>query len=139
MDLVRIFGLDGLELMEQLVLDGKLDRLREDVADFPHLQKVIDSKDQVAISWRCAALHVEDVNTLHSPLEVRAGMVKLWHSLPDEGRVHRLRHFYATNTLVHAANFEDAKAKLAERLAETPFFALDIETSATEESEEFCR
>lgn len=136
-DLVRIFGIDGLELLQDLVLTGKLDRLREDVADFPPLQLIIDSKDQVAISWRCAELHVDDVNTLNSPLEIQAGMVKLWSSLPDDRRVHELRRFYATNTLVHATNYEDAKAKLAARLAETPFFSLDIETSASEESEEW--
>ncbi|MBT2325538.1 hypothetical protein J7E62_24700 [Variovorax paradoxus] len=136
-DLVRIFGMDGLELMQDLILTNKLARLREDVADFPPLQKIIDSADQVAISWRCAELHVEDVNTLNGPLEIQAGMVKTWASLPDDRRVHALRKFYATNTLVHAANYDDAKAKLAARLAETPFFALDIETSATEESEEW--
>ncbi len=136
-DLIRIFGLDGLELLQDLLLQGKLDRLREDVADFPPLQLIIDSKDQVAVSWRCAELHVDDVNTLNSPLEIQAGMVKLWSSLPDERRVHELRRFYATNTLVHAANYEDAKGKLAARLAETPFFSLDIETSASEESEEW--
>ena len=136
-DLVRIFGMDGLELMQDLILTGKLARLREDVADFPALQKIIDGADQVAISWRCAELHVEDVNTLHSPLEIQAGMVKTWASLPDERRATSLRRFYGTNTLVHAANYDEVKAKLAARFAESPFVALDIETSSTEESDEW--
>lgn len=136
-DLVRIFGMDGLELMQDLILTNKLARLREDVAEFPALQLIIDSADQVAISWRCAELHVEDVNTLNSPLEVQAGMVKTWASLSPERRVVMLRRFYATNTLVHASNYEEVKAKLAGRFAQSPFIALDIETSSSEESDEW--
>lgn len=136
-DLVRIFGMDGLELMQDLILTGKLARLREDVADFPALQLIIDSADQVAISWRCAELHVEDVNTLNNPLEIQAGMVKTWASLPAERRVVMLRRFYATNTLVHASNYEEVKSKLAARFAQSPFVALDIETSSSEESDEW--
>lgn len=136
-DLVRIFGMDGLELMEQLILEGKLDRLREDLSDFPALKLIIDSKDQVALSWRCASLHIEDVNTMRNPLEIQAGMVKGWADLPGDGRVDALREFYGTKTLVHAGNYQDVRKRLAARTAETPFFALDIETSASDESEEW--
>ncbi|VTU31848.1 DNA polymerase I, thermostable [Variovorax sp. PBS-H4] len=157
-DMIRIFGVECLESMQDLILTGKLTSLREDIDDLlkaaaapgatkehskdlkalaAGLQKVIDCKDQVALSWRCAELHVDKVNTLEGPLEIQAGMVKVWSSLAPERRVDALRRSYATNTLVHAGNYEEVKAKLAARFAESPFITADIETSSTDESDEW--
>lgn len=136
-DLVRIFGLDGLEMMEQLILTDKLDTLKEDLDSFKPLQKIIDGKDSVALSWRCASLHIDAVNTLDGPLEIVAGMVKPWAALADDRRVFDLKQFYATSTLVHAGNYENAKARLVGMVPETPFFPLDIETSSCDESDEW--
>lgn len=136
-DLVRIFGIEGLDMMIELIENDQLDRLKEDVADFPALQIIINDKVGVAMSWRCARLLVEEVNTKRKPLGLEAGMVAQWADLPDELRVPELRHFYGTKTLVTASNYEAAKRRVAEQMAYTPFTALDIETSACDDADEW--
>lgn len=136
-DMVRTFGLEGLDMMVELIENGQIARLAEDVADFKPLQKIIDAKDMVYTSWRVAALLVDEINTMRKPWDLRAGMVAQWHELPDEMRVHELRSFYGTKSLVTAENYEVAYKRFATRVAESPFVALDIETSSSDESDEW--
>ena len=136
-DLVRIFGVEGLAAMQELVENDKVHKLKEDVGELPKLQKIIDDAASVAVSWRCARLMVEEVNTMRKPLQITAGMVKLWGELPEDQRVYSLRRFYGTKTVVHATNYDAAKARVAQQMKVTPFVALDIETSSTEESDEW--
>lgn len=131
--LVATFGLDGLEMMEQLIATGKLDTLAEDVGELGELRKIIDSAEQVTLSWRCAKLMPERVNTLRHPLQWRAGFVKLWNELAEADRVEALKKHYGTVTLVHAGNYSRMKEALGRALASTPFATLDIETSVPEE------
>ena len=136
-DLVRIFGLDGLDMLIDLIENDQLDRLKEDLADFPALKFIIDNKAMVATSWRCASLLVDEVNTKRKPLQLQAGMVKQWAELDDDFKVHELKRFYGTKTLVTASNFDRALGQFKGQLADTPFTALDIETSTTEASDEW--
>jgi 5'-3' exonuclease len=136
-DLVRIFGLDGLDMLTDLIQNDQLDRLKEDIADFPHLQKLIDDKQGVATSWRVASLLINEVNTKKRPLELIPGMVKQWSELADEQRVPELRRFYGTKTLVTAANYDKAYGQVKAQMSLSPFAALDIETSSSEESDEW--
>ncbi len=136
-DLVRTFGLDGLDMMMELIENSQIARLAEDVADFKPLQKIIDAKDMVATSWRVAGLMVDQVNTMRKPWDLRAGMVAQWDELPDEMRVHDLRSSYGTKTLVTAANYERVFNAFQQRVIESPFVALDIETSSSEDSDEW--
>lgn len=132
-DLVRVFGFDGLELMEELIVKGELDKLREDVPALKSLQKIIDAKDMVATSWRVASLHIEDVNTMRKPLVIRAGMVKQWGETDNQAYV--LRPYYGTKTLVTADNYDAVRARFARAVGASPFVALDIETSSSEASD----
>lgn len=132
--LVAKFGLDGLELMQALITSGRLKELAEDVGEMKELQRIIDSQEQVTLSWRCAKLMPERVNTLRHPLHWKAGFVRLWDELDDAGRVQTLKKHYGTCSLVHAGNYERMKAALAGPLQSAPFVALDIETSVPEES-----
>lgn len=136
-DLVRIFGLEGLEVMQELIENDQLHRLKEDLDQMPALKLIIDSKDMVATSWRVAKLLIDEVNTARRPLTIRAGMVRQWSELSDEDRVHDLKEFYGTKTLVHAGNYEAVKAKFARAVHLSPFVAMDIETSTSEESDEW--
>lgn len=136
-DLVRIFGLDGLDMLIELIENDQLDRLREDVADFPHLQKIIDDKVMVATSWRVASLLIDEVNTKRKPLDIQAGMVRQWAELDDGMRVPELRRFYGTKTLVSPANYGRAYESFKAQAKASPFVALDIETSSTLESDEW--
>jgi DNA polymerase I-like protein with 3'-5' exonuclease and polymerase domains/5'-3' exonuclease len=132
--LVQTFGVDGLELMEGLIQEGRLQELEEDVADLPALKKIIDAQAEVTASWRAALVYPDRVNTLRRPLQWRAGMVKQWHSLPGDARVEALKGYYGTTTLVHAGNYAAMKERLAVPLQHSPVVALDIETSVPEES-----
>jgi DNA polymerase I-like protein with 3'-5' exonuclease and polymerase domains/5'-3' exonuclease len=136
-DLVRIFGLEGLEVMQELVENDQLHRLKEDLGQMPKLQLIIDDKAMVATSWRVARLHIEDVNTRRRPWTLLAGMVKQWSELADEDRVHNLKEFYGTKTLVHAGNYKQVYERFSRSVKESPFVAMDIETSTPEESDEW--
>ena len=61
LDLCAIFGDDGLELLEGLIINRQLDRLSEDVGDLKALQKIIDDKESVYRSWDCALLYPDRV------------------------------------------------------------------------------
>lgn len=135
--LVRTFGLDGLEMMEALMRTNKLATLAEDVGEMKELQRIIDSSEQVVLSWRCAKLMPERVNTLQHPLQWTAGFARLWDELAEDARVEALKKHYATCSLVHAGNYERMKQALAQPLASSPFVALDIETSVPEEALEW--
>ena len=136
-DLVRTFGIEGLQAFEDLILAGKLNALREDVAEFPKLQKVLDDQASVITSWRVASLWVDDINTPQRPIEWTPGMAMPWESVPEEDRISAMRDWYGTKTLVTAANYVKAKANLRSWVGRTEFVSLDIETSSSEESDEW--
>lgn len=136
-ELVRIFGLEGLDMMIDLIENDQLPRLREDIDDFPKLKLLIEHKDMVATSWRCARLHTEDVNTLKRSMDMRPGMVGQWDEVAPDLRVFELKHFYGTKTLVTASNYAKARERVAALMAESPFVGLDIETSASDASDEW--
>lgn len=135
-NLVRIFGLDGLEEVERMIVTGKLDELKDSVADLPALQRILDNKDMVATSWRCASLFIDEINTPRKPLEIQAGMVVQWDP-KDPLQVPEMRKHYGTTTLVTAANYADVYKRFVAVVGESPFVPLDIETSSSEESDEW--
>ena len=136
--LVAMWGLEGLEEVERMIVEGCLDELKQSVSDLPALQKIVDDKDSVATCWRVASFMLDRVNRMTCPLEWTAGMVAQWDELPDEMRVHELKTYYGTKTLVTAANYDAIYRRLAAtRFEGSPFVALDIETSSSEESDEW--
>jgi 5'-3' exonuclease len=143
-DLVRTWGIDGLAEVERLILNATnrtkfdepgLEDLQENVSELKSLQKVIDSKEQVYASWKVAKLYPDKVNTLNDPIFVKAGMVQQWGV---EGfQAQGLKRFYGTKTLVTAANYAAVRERLARVMGESPFVALDIETSSSVESDDW--
>lgn len=134
-DLVRIFGVDSLEEFQRMIVEGCLHELKDNVGDLKSLQKVLDNKDMVTTSWRVASLFIDEINTMDRPLEVRAGMVKQWGA---EGfQAPELRRFYGTKTLVTAKNYAGVKERFAHVVGTSTFVSLDIETSSSEESDEW--
>jgi len=134
-DLVRIFGVENLEEFQRMIVEGCLHELKDNVGDLKALQKVIDNKDMVTTSWRVASLFTDEINTMDRPMEVRAGMVKQWGA---EGfQASELRRFYGTKTLVTAKNYAGVKERFARVVGTSPFVSLDIETSSSEESDEW--
>lgn len=136
-DLVRVFGFEGLDALIELIENGQLDLLKEDMDDLPSLKKVIEAKEMVTTCWKCAGLLVDEINTMRKPWDLQAGMVAQWAELDDSLRVPDLRRFYGTKTLVTSANYEQAYKRFASIVKESPFVALDIETSSSEASDEW--
>lgn len=135
-DLVRTFGVENLEEFQNMILEGRLHELRENVADLKSLQKVIDSKDQVALSWNLAKLYTDEINTMRRPLQIQAGMVKQWGE--SDTQVREMRRFYGTKLLVTQSNYDAVLERLSlHKFGGSPFIALDIETSTSDESDEW--
>lgn len=131
---VRIFGLDGLAEMERMIRENCLGELADSVSDLKALQRILESQDMVKVSWACASLYPDEINTGSNPLSIQAGMVKQWGS--EAYQVTSLRRFYGTKTLVTSDNYAAIYQRLAaSKFADAPFIALDIETSTTPESD----
>lgn len=126
------YGDDGLELMSEMLDTGTLDKLEEDVDDFPKLKTILNDLEGAYRSWKCAKLYPHMINTLRKPLEYRCGMVKPGPH-PDE----RLAKWAGVTHLVHASNLMKLSDDITKNIAAAEFVALDIETSANDESDEW--
>lgn len=130
LDTLCAFGEDGLAAFEDMIKRNKLEELQENVPEQKALQKVIDNAEMVVKSYRCAKLYPDKVNTLRMPLMWRAGMVKRRMKGTDE----RLKPYAGIVKLVHVQNYQQAVEFIRERIDETPFFTLDLETWVAQES-----
>lgn len=133
LDLYAVFGDEGCDILIGLIERKELAKLAEDVGELKSLQRIIDSADLVYKSYAAAKLYPERVNTMRMPLVWGAGMVKPLTAATDE----RLKPWAASSRIVTEDNFEKALAFLQSRVAETPFFCLDLETTVPAESEEW--
>lgn len=135
--LLLTFGEDGLELMEDLIKRKDLKALVRDgdVNEMKELQKLVDDASNVYISYELGRLRTERVNTMKRPLQWRAGMVKPREQCDEQ----ILRKYAGVNRLVCAENYDDAVDFFKRQIGKTPEFALDIETSTPEESDEWLR
>lgn len=129
LDLLVNYG-DHLDTLETLIVEKRLDVLKDDIKDFPPFAKVVEHADHVYESYACAQLHPEWVNKLRTPLQWKSGIV-----LPAED--YRLRRWGQQTRLVTADNYDQALAFLKSKVEQSPFVALDIETSTPEESDEW--
>ncbi len=134
-ELVRKFGFEGLDELERMIAHGELQDLAVSVPNMPKLKLILDQIDGVTISWRVASLMPHEVNTMSRPLEWQAGMVQCWEDVPEALRMHRLKSYYGTKTLVTAENYEEALSRLKVAVRQGDFTALDIETSSSMESD----
>ena len=129
LDLLVNYG-EHLDTLESLVVEKRLDVLKDDIADFPPFAKVVEHATHVYESYACAQLHPEWVNTLRTPLQWTAGIV-----LPAED--YRLRKWGQQVRLVTADNYDEAVKFLGTKLSSSPYVSLDIETSTPDESDEW--
>jgi 5'-3' exonuclease len=131
--LLVAFGDEGLEQMEDLILNRKLLSLEEDVGELKDLQKVIDGANGVYMSYQLGRLHIEKVNTMKRPLQWRVGMVKPRRVDMDA----RLRKWGGVTRIVDAGNYEATLPWIKQQIDASPFVTLDIETSTPPESDEW--
>ena len=133
LNLYANFGDEGCDALEDLIKTKQIKRLAEDVAEFKPLQKIMDSEEVVYVSYAAATLYPNLVNTMRSPLQWRAGMVKPLTKDTDE----RLKSYAGQVRLVHAGNYDAAVAWAAPLIKSSPVVTLDIETSTPPESDEW--
>lgn len=133
LDLICIFGADGIELMEQLIINKQLHKLEEDVADLKVLQKVIDNADQVYASYAAGKLYPEMCENMRVPLQWTPGYVKPRSEVEDE----RLRQFGGADRIVHAGNYDEALKFMQQKMAESDYVSLDLETHTSDESDDW--
>lgn len=133
LDLYVNFDDAGLEIMGQLLEQRRLGELAEDVPSFPKLQKIIDNADAAYTCWNLAKLYPQLVNTMRKPLQWRVGMVKMRAEVADE----RLHQWAGVVRLVTAENFDTAWGWARPKIEQSPFVALDIETSTPDESDDW--
>lgn len=121
---------DYMAALEGMVIRRQLHDLADDVKSFKPFQKLIDNAEMVYSCYQLALLHPEWVDRVRSPLKWRAGMVK-------RATDYRLKPWGANYRLVTADTFERDLQSLKSKIAETPEFVLDLETSACDASEEW--
>ena len=101
--MVLLFGFDGCDSFLELLETNRLDELKEDVAEFKPLQKVLDNQVDVYGSYVCAKFYTNRVNTAREPMDIQTGLVQEWD--PDV-RHYMLKEYFGTKTLITADNFE---------------------------------
>ena len=123
------FGDNGLRVLRKLIQGRNLISLQEDVAELPALQKIIDYAMDVERSLKLArfATHGVTPDTIIWKHGVNTGASQ--HPL--------LKPWSQTITGVTAANFQAAFDQIKQLSASSDEIALDIETSTSEESDEW--
>lgn len=131
LDMLMLFGFDGLDNLTELIKQRRLDKLKEDVAEFKPLQRIIDSAESVYTSWACAQFYPGKVNTYAAPMEIRAQAV-----VGRDDWYPGLASYAPRKTLVDTPQKLEA-IKL--ELYKSKRVALDIETSTGEGSDAWCQ
>lgn len=135
--MLDVFGQGCLEDFQQMLTNDKLEELEENVKFMPELRKVLDSRVKVIESYKAAKLYPEMVNTLKHPWNFKVGMLKQKDYFSDHELNPLFNPWYGSTTLVDASNFDEVFDEAKGFIATSPFVALDIETSACPESEEW--
>lgn len=130
-DLMARYGEDGVAELQGLLEAGSLAPLGSLESD-PLIRMLLSNEKQVIKCYRLAKIHDEWVNTADSQLEWYGGMVT-----ENYGSDERLRRFRQQRRLVTTENAVAAYEFLKSKVAETPWFSFDIETSSCDESDEW--
>lgn len=127
---VATYGLDGLQEFYDLCKAGSLAPLQV-IENDKLIAKILEQQEGVLTSFELALLRPEWVNTIHYPLKIKRGLVQY----PPKDVDDRLLKYYAKIWLVDANNFIEATRYALAKISKSPFVALDIETSAPDESD----
>lgn len=129
-ELVLNFGYAGCDALIELIEQRRLGELIEDVAEFKPLQKILDNQEDVYSSYACAKFYTNRINTSREILQITTGMVQQW----DPEVYHpSFQEYFGTKTLITADNFDQELPTLLGKLRLSPYAALDLEASDTDE------
>lgn len=129
----RRFGEDGMEYLTSLGEKQSLAELEEDAEKDKFIKKIYDERDEFIRSYKLAKLHPEWVQTMQNAVQFMPGMVGMLGPVTDE----RLKQWGAAKRLVTATNYEKALSFLKSKLEESPYFVVDLETSTSDDSDEW--
>ena len=130
-ELLTRFKDRGLDYLSDLVNRRGLLDLEEDAEKDKLVAKLFNGREDWVTSYRLVKLYPEWVNTLENPLRWEPGFTH--GQVTDE----RLSGWAAKRCLVTAENWETFVPWAREQLAKRPWYALDIETSTCDESDDW--
>lgn len=133
LQVLSVFGEEGLEEIETLLRTGGLAKLDESVQYCKPLQKIVNDQPGALKSWRLAMLYPDAVDTLKAPLRWTHGLVR--NARPDDDS--RFAHWYGRRRLVHGENLAKALPQMIKLAEASPYVALDLETETSEESDDW--
>lgn len=134
-DMIVLYGEEGLfELQRRLENDPNLGDMHAQVDECKLIKMICAQEAQCYRNYLLGRLHPEWVNSMINPLKITAGMVK---AAPAQHRDERLQQWYQRKVLIDADNIEAWKKPLVELITEAPFVAFDVETSTSDESDEW--
>lgn len=125
------YGADGVAELQALLEAGDLSALTPLHGKCQFITKILDNEAQVLRCYQLVKIHPEWVNTVDSQLVWQGGMVT------DKVADKRLHQFRQQKVLVTTDNLVEVYNFLKSKLAETPDFPFDIETSSGEESDDW--
>lgn len=133
MNLISIFGADAIPVIEGLIQTQTLGELAENVADLKTIQRIIDNADDVYKSYAVGKLYPEDCENMRRPMVWGPSYVHARSEIEDD----RLRGWGGVNRIVDTENYDQARQFLVEKLAESEYVSLDLETSTSDESDDW--
>ena len=131
LDFYREFGEDGMAEMVRLAELGSLEELALDATQNKMARKVYEGAEDFLRSYRLAKLHPEWVNSYKDPLNWLPGFVH--GPIVDK----RLTQWGAKRRLITADNWDAFVPWALEKLAQRPWYGLDIEASTPVESDDW--
>lgn len=136
--LVREFGLDGLEELQEMLEKGSLDEIADQAESNKTIKLLCENEQAVVTSYKLAKTYPNWVNTMKDPMQILAGMVKPKEDSGENATDPRLAKWAGQKVLVTEGNFDAMFRHLQAHLPltkRTPAF--DIETSTPPESDEW--
>lgn len=127
------YGDEGLQTVYDRLKAGALGDLHAQAEEDKLIRLLCEQEAHVIRQFQLAQLHPEWVNTRSTVLEINAGMCKPLGPQTD----HRLEPYAGQSWLVTAKNWSERRAFCLAQFGQSPFVALDIETSTPPESDEW--
>lgn len=124
------FGEYGLSQLKRMAEEGSLEDLVPEDSN-TIIKKIVAGRFEFLKSYQLAQLRPDWVNTLHNQLRWSPGLIK---GSVDEPRY---AQWAATAELITASDWDEFVEVFKIKLAESEYVALDIETSTSEESDEW--
>lgn len=135
LNMLAMFGEEGLEEVERMIVEDRLDELQANVQDLKVISKILENKDMVKASYKAGLLYPDNVENYRLPVQWLPGYCKDRSGIEDE----RLKPWAGTTILAHAGNFEKVLDRFSKVVTQCEYVALDIETSTPEESDDWLR